>query len=136
MKNLLKLRIIWVIIFTLINLNTRALDVSGHITTNTTWSGGINVVGDIIIDNGVKLTILPGTIIYFTGPYWFNVQGSVYAVSNEGNLIMFASYQNPDGWSGVRFWDTPATNDSSLFIHCYITGGKLNNIAYGNYRKI
>ncbi len=37
----------------------------GHIVQNTTWSGFVAITGDIVVDSGVTLTILPGTIIYF-----------------------------------------------------------------------
>ncbi|MBN1952755.1 MAG: hypothetical protein JW801_16250 [Bacteroidales bacterium] len=41
--------------------------ISGHIRKNTTWSGKISIGGDVIIDEGVTLTIQPGTIITVLG---------------------------------------------------------------------
>lgn len=37
--------------------------VSGHITSNTTWSGVIEIDGIVTVKDGATLTILPGTYI-------------------------------------------------------------------------
>ena len=47
-----------------------ALDHSGTLGTDETWSPADNphkIVGTVTVPAGVKLTILPGTQIYFTG---------------------------------------------------------------------
>jgi len=36
----------------------------GHIQTDEIWQGEIHIVGDIIVEEGVTLTIEPGTIVY------------------------------------------------------------------------
>ncbi len=36
----------------------------GHIRADETWEGEIHIVGDIIVEEGVTLTIRPGTIVY------------------------------------------------------------------------
>ena len=41
------------------------ITVSGHITKDETWSGTVRITGDIVIDPGVTLTILPGTKVLF-----------------------------------------------------------------------
>ena len=38
----------------------------GHITGNTTWSGTVTITGDVIVEEGVTLTIEPGTTITIT----------------------------------------------------------------------
>jgi parallel beta-helix repeat protein len=38
---------------------------SGHIISDETWSGTVHITGEIFIDEGVKVNILPGTIILF-----------------------------------------------------------------------
>ena len=43
----------------------KAVDVSGFITENKEWSGDIHVTGDVVVDNGVTLTILAGTTVRF-----------------------------------------------------------------------
>ncbi len=35
----------------------------GHITHDTTWSDTVFVTGDVVVDSGVKLTVLPGTVV-------------------------------------------------------------------------
>jgi len=41
------------------------ITISGHITKDETWSGTVHITGDIVIDPGVTLTILPGTKVLF-----------------------------------------------------------------------
>jgi hypothetical protein len=36
---------------------------SGHITSDEIWSGTVHITGEIFIDEGVTVTILPGTTI-------------------------------------------------------------------------
>lgn len=38
---------------------------SGHITRDEMWSGTLRITGDIFVDSGVTLTILPGTTVLF-----------------------------------------------------------------------
>jgi len=38
---------------------------SGHITSDETWSGTVHITGEIFIDEGIKVTILPGTTVLF-----------------------------------------------------------------------
>ena len=38
---------------------------SGHITKDETWSGVVHITGDVFVDSGVTLTILPGTRVLF-----------------------------------------------------------------------
>jgi len=40
--------------------------ISGAITENTMWSGDITVSGDVIVNSGVTLTVLPGTTVTFS----------------------------------------------------------------------
>ncbi len=38
---------------------------SGHITEDESWSGTVHITGDIVVNPGVTLTILPGTTVLF-----------------------------------------------------------------------
>lgn len=41
------------------------IEVSGKIAANTNWSGNVTISGDVTVEKGVTLTILPGTKISF-----------------------------------------------------------------------
>ena len=57
----------------------------GVITKNTTWDANtINVTCDVTVNNGVTLTINPGTDVIFLGQYKIDVQGNIVA---EGNMF-------------------------------------------------
>jgi hypothetical protein len=54
------------LIFSLFIFDLLSIEVSGHLTEDTTWSPNNNpyeVVDNVFVDEGVTLTILPGTEI-------------------------------------------------------------------------
>ncbi|MCJ7935691.1 MAG: hypothetical protein MUW56_19210 [Chryseobacterium sp.] len=79
--------------------------VSGQITSNTTWSGVIEMDGIITVKNGATLTILPGTYIKAkpnvtgaaTGVLVITKTGRINAAGTESQPIIFTSYKLLDG---------------------------------------
>lgn len=79
--------------------------VSGNITSNTTWSGVIEMDGIIKVKDGAVLTILPGTFIKAkpqasgapTGILVITKTGKINAVGTENQPIVFTSYNLLDG---------------------------------------
>ncbi len=113
--------------------------VRGFIKENTCWSQDTIIVkGDIYVDNGVTLTVNPGTVILFCGNYKIDVYGRLLAVGTSENNITFtvsdtAGYHNNcfTGWQGIKFMNTQPDNDTSKLIHCIIQFIK-NESAYGS----
>ena len=90
--------------------------------------------------DGSTLTITPGTVVEFKGHYKINVQGVLYAVGKEDDIIQFTvndttGFSDIDttigGWKGIQFyngsegadgamWD----NDTSMLVYCNIEYGK------------
>jgi len=89
--------------------------VSGQITSNTTWSGIIEIDGIVTVKNGATLTILPGTYIKAkpkdtaapTGLLVITKTGKINAVGTETQPIVFTSYRLLDGDENT----TPQTGD-------------------------
>ncbi|MCK4662323.1 MAG: cadherin domain-containing protein [Bacteroidales bacterium] len=114
----------------------QTIERSDTITVNTTWNADtINITGDIIINNGITLTITEGNVINFMGHYKIDVQGTILAVGTETDTVVFTyndttGFSNTaiidGGWLGIKFDNTPATNDSSKFVYCKIEYGKAN----------
>ncbi|MBC8191119.1 MAG: hypothetical protein H8E18_01950, partial [FCB group bacterium] len=112
-------------------------DVSG---TWTKAGSPYRVEGEINIPNGETLTIEAGTTIEFVNPAPLNVQGQILALGTEDDPIRFRvddtlgfhDYTNTAGsWGGIRFMETPETNDSSLISYCDIEFG--NSLAADTY---
>jgi photosystem II stability/assembly factor-like uncharacterized protein len=102
---------------------------AGVIANDTSWCNvdTVKITGDVTIADGASLSICPGTTIKFMGHYMFNVQGRLVAIGEEKKPIRFTvndttgfnNFNNSLGsWYGIRFDNTPATNDSSLFRYC------------------
>lgn len=79
--------------------------VNSDITTNTTWSGVIELDGNIAVKNGATLTIQPGTFIKAKpntagegrGVLIITKTGSINATGTESQPIIFTSYRLLDG---------------------------------------
>jgi hypothetical protein len=86
-----------------------------------------HVNGEITVPNGETLTIEPGVNVVFTGYYKFNVQGRLLAVGTQEDTIAFTAQDTSAGWHGIRFINTPSTNDSSKIVYCALSYGKANS---------
>ena len=87
----------------------------GFITEDTTWNGTISIGDNIIIEEGVTLTIEPGTSLVFKGDYFLDVKGRVVAEGTYNNRILFTS-DYYDGWRGIRFVEN--LDEGSIFSNC------------------
>lgn len=105
-------------------------DVSG---TWTKAGSPIRVQGEITIPDGGTLTIEPGTTVEFLSHDPLQVQGQLLAVGLEDDQIRFLvddtlnfhnDWSSEGVWGGIRFEDTPETNDSSLISFCDIAYAK------------
>nr|WP_314499091.1 hypothetical protein [uncultured Chryseobacterium sp.] len=79
--------------------------VSGNITTNTTWSGVVEIDGIVAVKDGATLTIQPGTFIKAkpnaigegSGILVITKTGHINATGTESQPIIFTSYRLLDG---------------------------------------
>ena len=126
----------WILLFS--QTIIPAGDVSGNWLIN---NAPYLIEGEITISDGETLTIDPGVVIEFQGHYKFNVQGKLIAIGNQQDLIKFTvsdttGYYNNShtGWHGLRFNNTPTTNDSSKIEYCQFEFGKaIGNNQFDNY---
>lgn len=116
------------IIFLFLSQGTEATDVSGHITSDTTWNASGNpyiVKENVYLDKGVHLTIQPGVIIKFDGYYYLDVMGNLNVKGNETHNVTFTKNDlNPSvtSWNGIRI-----KQDGSA----YICDCSISNVYYG-----
>jgi len=106
-------------------------NVSGHISHDLTWRGTVLVEGDVTVDNGVTLTIEPGTFVSFQGHYKLDVQGRLLALGTANDSITFSAVDHNAGWNRIVFNDTPAANDSSKIVFCRLEYGNSANFDDG-----
>jgi hypothetical protein len=84
------------------------------------------IVGDIFVQSGDSLYILPGTVFQFDGPYAFDIYGYLSAVGTESDSIKFILTPTVTGWAGIDFNET--SSDSSILRYCYVTDSDSNGI--------
>lgn len=132
-KRSLVLFLIISILYFSFQLSAQNPQVQGLISSDTTWSNDtIEIVGDIVIDSNVVLTIYPGTFVHIKGYYGIWSYGKIKAIGTETDSIVFTHLDTihhndtstiQGGWHGIRF--LPRTsNDTSVFKYCKITNGK------------
>ncbi len=93
--------------------------VNGYIRENTTWTQAnspYEVTGDIIITEGVVLTIEPGVVVKIKGYADIVVQGGLWAEGTPYNRIIFTAAGNPipGAWGGIEFQRTTMDGSSKL----------------------
>jgi len=114
--------------------NLPFLDVYQHnLTENTTWTADtVKVHGNIYIQDTYTLTINPGVMVQFQGPYKIEVKGTLLALGTEKDSIIFTINDttgfadltsNTGGWNGIQFLSY-ATNDSSKILYSRLEYGK------------
>ena len=124
------MRIIFITItsvFLLFSLCFASTNVPGGSVTGTwTLAGSPYLVqGAIMVPSGSTLTIEPGVTVNFQGSYKFYIQGRLLAIGTISDSITFTSSDISTGWLGIRFDNTPITNDTSKLIYCKIQYCKL-----------
>jgi hypothetical protein len=75
---------------------TSGVSVSGIVVTDTTWNQSnspYTLTGNILVHNGVTLTIQAGTTINL-GNYYIMVNGTLQAIGNSANPITFKANTN------------------------------------------
>lgn len=91
------------------------------------------VTCDVIIPDQSVLEIAAGTKVVFLGHYSMQVQGCLRAIGSTTDSILFTVsdtlgfsdiHSESGGWNGIRFENTSAENDSSLFRYCRFSYGK------------
>lgn len=105
--------------FVFLNCYSQTVVPAGNVSGTWTFAGSpYQITGDIQILNGQTLSIDPGVTIEFQGTYKLNVQGCLLAIGAVADTIVFTAADINDGWSGIRFDNTPASNDSSKIQYC------------------
>ena len=91
-----------------------------------------NIMGPIMIPDGSTLTIEPGAVVKFQGTYKLYVLGQLLAIGNSRDSITFTASDTENGWYGIRFDNTPESNDTSRLINCKLLYGKASGTAPDN----
>jgi len=136
MKNLkLPLQVLIVILFFSFTINylsaQTTIEVSGEIQNDTVWNADtVKVTGDISINPLVTLTIKPGVVVQFQGPYEISVKGTLDAIGNSDSIILFtvkdttgfSNHESDSGyWRGILYNGYPLgeiQGNTSDFEYC------------------
>jgi len=102
-----------------------------NLTSDAQWNHNLpyRVIGNVTINNGVTLTLDPGTLWRFDGIYYLSVLGTINANGTAEDHITITSYdsspENGD-WKYIYFYDPDGINTLN---YCDISYG---GNSYGN----
>lgn len=129
-----------------------SMSVSGFISSNQTWNvDTVKVTGDTYINSGYKVIIAPGTRVEFQGFWKIEVYGSMEAIGNVTDTIVFTYFDTTGfkndfqlgAWRGLIFDYNTAANDSTIMDYCTVEyckrGSQSNTIAtirVGNNNRV
>jgi parallel beta-helix repeat protein len=120
---------------------------SGTLAGNETWSGVVDISGDVIVPEGIVLTISPEATVKFDAGLGLEllINGTLIAEGTAGSNITFTSNAgSPDqwDWTWIRFSDTGGGSIRYCQIKYANTGVRINNssptirdnvFSYNNY---
>jgi hypothetical protein len=107
-----------------INLLQAQTNVSGNITTNTTWTKAASpyiISSNILISSGVTLTLQPGTIVKFNENYGFTINGELISNGNSSDSVYFISNSPSKNWKGITFTSSSISSNVDVLDN-YISG--------------
>ncbi len=97
----------------------------GHITENTIWDADtIKVTDDVFVDDGVTLTIEPGTVMEFQGYYELLVKGRLLSKGQLNDSIVFTTPNQNIKWHGIHFFEVKNNNYASFIEYTIIEKGQ------------
>ena len=111
------------------------MPISGTLS-GTLGPGGYIVFDDISIEFGDTLRLVPGTAFRFSGPYSFEIEGTLLAEGTSEDSVLFTTLPllNPDYWENMRF-DGVGSSGSRL-TYCDIQYGSHANLGGGGIQCI
>ena len=113
-----------------INLLQAQTNVSGNITTNTTWTKAAspyNLTSNVIVDNGATLTIEPGVVVEAKGHIYLSVLGKIIAVGTETDSIYFKGNGVKGFWTGIKIRNTGGSVLNADYT--YASGSKFSYVS-------
>ncbi len=122
------------VLFGMVNFSTAqsGTNISGIIASDTTWNQAnspYTLTGNVLVNNGVTLTIQAGTIVNL-GSYYIEVNGTLQAIGNSANLITFNGGQ-------ITFTQYSTNWTESTGTGCIIQNATIRSaITLGNSTKI
>jgi hypothetical protein len=76
--------------------------VQGHVTADVTWIGDVQVIGRVIIDPGVTVTVAQGTTIDVAeNPVGITVQGTLDIEGTSAEKVTIRSLMTGTFWAGI-----------------------------------
>lgn len=115
-----------------------AADVQGVIASNTTWSGSVRMVGDVVVPAGVTLTVAQGTNVFVaatdaqaagadTAHVELLVDGALVIQGSSGAQVSFAGEGGAQSWVGLHVRKGGSASIANASLHDAVTAVQLDD---------
>ncbi len=108
-------------------------EVSGTITTDTTWAvthSPLTVIGNVSVNPGVTLTIEPGVIVQFNQGLGLTLDGRLLAEGSPASPITFTRAPGASSWSRITI--NGGSNESRIAHATIAFAGSRGNVTGHN----
>lgn len=96
---------------------------------NLVWSkenSPYYVESNILVESGRTLTIEAGAVVEFAGPYYIDIEGTLYANGTEDDPILFYGVGDGEGtWKGLNFLNNDLSYSGDTLDPIYQSGSKM-----------
>ncbi len=126
-----------------LSLSQSRISVSGSISSDDTWTADtVDITGDVIVEDGITLTIAEGTLVAASDYYSIRVKGRLLAIGTVTDTIRFERMDSTGwhdfsntggGWAGIIIDNNDGgmnNNDSTVLKYCKVRFGKAS-LDYG-----
>ena len=122
--------VLTVLLLSLVTINLSATNVSGLISINTKWTLANSpyiVTGNILVSNGMTLTIEPGVTVKFNSGLSMQIDGELIAQGTSSDSITFTSntLDSAGAWGYIYFSNTSSDAIFQTNIYGNYIGGSI-----------
>ena len=91
------------------------------------------VESSILVEEGRTLTIEAGVVVEFAGPYYIDVEGSMFVNGTEDDMVyMYGVGEGEDTWKGINFLSNNLVYTGTDYEPVYVSGNRMSYVNIQN----
>lgn len=130
-KRICKLFLISICFLIMTKFSDAQTNIGGVITLNTTLllaNSPYIVTNNLLVQQGVKVTVEPGVIFKFNQGIYLQVDGEFQAIGTTSDSIIFTTNVGVIEWNGIRFQNSSTDYNTQSGIGCIIENCIVENV--------
>jgi parallel beta-helix repeat protein len=105
-----------------LEFHKESITAGGIIDSSVYWiADTVKVIDNVEITADNILSIAPGTIVEFQGPFYMECASAIRALGKATDSIFFTAKDSATGWKGIRYTIIGEGNDTSVFRYVSVS---------------